>query len=293
MPPYTKEMFKKDVAEAKLLQKKHGTSYYFATTFMPAKLRDATYALYAFFRVPDEIVDMGGEKTQDVVEQELMTWSAEWKTAYETGISRSPILRATSYVFHTYHIPFDLSLVFLSAMMQDTTKTKYANYQELEEYMYGSASVVGIMMSYVIGFKNEHTLVYAKKLGEAMQLTNFLRDIGEDYVERGRIYMPQDELAKFGITDEIETGRVSKEWCAFMRFQITRARTLYKESELGIKELNRGGQLAVRLASALYAGILEKIEEVHYDCLRTRVRTNLQEKLQLAVPISLRHITKI
>ncbi len=293
MAPYSKENFKADVAEAKLLQKKHGTSYYFATAFMPARLRDATYTLYAFFRVPDEIVDSSKEKSISQIQSELTTWEHDWKLAYESAHSVSPILRATAYVFHHYKIPFTLSTDFLSAMMQDTEKSEYVSYGDLEQYMYGSAGVVGIMMSYIIGFKNDHTLAYAEKLGEAMQMTNFLRDIGEDYRDRGRIYMPRDELGRFNITDEIQTGRVTEGWKEFMKFQIARTRKLYKESEIGIEELDSGGQLAVKLASVLYARILNKIEEANYDCLNQRVRTSFPEKLQLALPTSIRHITTL
>ncbi len=293
MVAYSKENLIADVAEAKLLQKKHGTSYYFATAFMPARLRDATYTLYAFFRVPDEIVDSSAGKTLFEVTEKLNAWDRDWKLAYDGAQSTDPILRAAAYVFHTYKIPFSLSEDFLSAMMQDTKKAGYAHYAELEQYMYGSAGVVGIMMSYIIGFKNEHTLIYAKKLGEAMQMTNFLRDIGEDYRDRGRIYMPQDELARFGITDEIQTGIATNKWKEFMKFQIARTRKLYKESEPGIKELDRGGQLAVKLASVLYCRILNKIEEAGYDCLNQRVRTSFPEKLQIALPTSIRHITTL
>ena len=291
MHSYTTEHFKRDVTEAKTLQKKHGTSYYFATSFMPKKLRDATYTLYAFFRIPDEIVDNAETDSSDDVLEQLTTWQRAWYTAYTERKSNNPILRATQYVFHLYNIPFSLSEDFLSAMIQDVHKKSYQNYSELEAYMYGSASVVGIMLSYVIGFKNEKTLTYAKKLGEAMQLTNFLRDVGEDFQKRGRIYMPQDELHTFGITDEIQTQKVSENWKRFMQFQIARARSLYREAEPGIQELSHEGRLAVRLASRLYAQILDKIEEVDYDCLHMRVRTSTLEKIQLAIPISLRHIS--
>jgi len=145
-------------------------------------------------------------------------------------------------------------------------------------------------MSYVIGFKRAQTLEYAKKLGVAMQLTNFLRDIGEDYEHRGRIYMPQDELTRFGITDEIQTSRMSPEFLEFMKFQVARVRRLYRESDPGIGELHRRGQLAVRLASLLYERILNKIEEAQYNTIRSRVRTKLPEKIRVSVPVMINHL---
>jgi len=290
MISYSKEDFERDVILAKKLQKQHGTSYYFATAFFPREIRDATYALYGFFRIPDEIVDTAQGTDNEDIKKLLTAFQTDWKNCYKGKGSENPVLRAASYVFHTYKIPFDLSKDFLDAMMQDTEKTTYTSYEELEHYMYGSACTVGLIMSYVIGFKRPHTLEYAKKLGIAMQLTNFLRDIGEDYAHRGRVYMPQEELKRFGVTDEIETSRMSPEFVAFMKFQVSRARRLYRESDPGIGELHRRGQLAVRLASLLYERILTKIEEAQYNTLRSRVRTQLPEKIRVSVPIMINHL---
>lgn len=290
MISYSKEDFVKDVPLARKLQKQHGTSYYFATTFFPRDIRDATYALYGFFRLPDEIVDSAQGTDNEEVKKILTEFQNDWKQCYKGKGSENPIIRAAVFVFHTYNIPFALSTDFLDAMMQDTEKTSYANYSELEQYMYGSACTVGLMMSHVIGFKRALTLEYAKKLGVAMQLTNFLRDIGEDYAHRGRIYMPQDELDRFKVTDEIETGRMSPEFVSFMKFQVARARTLYRESDPGIAELHRRGQLSVRLASLLYERILTKIEEAGYNTLKSRVRTELPEKIRVSVPVMISHL---
>jgi phytoene synthase len=289
MKTYTDKDFEQDVLIAKELQKKHGTSYFFATTFFPKDIRNAIFTLYGFFRISDEIVDSAKGVKNEEIKKQLLDWKNEWTNCYNGARSENPVLRAAAYVFHTYHIPFELSISFLDAMMQDTEKATYANYNELETYMYGSASCIGIMISYVVGFKDQKTLLYAKKLGEAMQLTNFLRDIGEDFTHRGRIYMPQDELAKFGITDEISAAKVSDAWKKFMKFQITRARTLYREAEPGISELDIRGQLAVRLASRLYERILTKIEDADYNTFTRRVRTKLPEKLRISVPVMIHH----
>lgn len=290
MISYSKEDFIQDVHLAKKLQKQHGTSYYFATAFFPRDIRDATYALYGFFRIPDEIVDSAQGTNNEDIKKLLQAFCDDWKQCYKGKGSENPVIRAAAYVFHTYNIPYKLSEDFLDAMMQDTEKTTYATYAELEDYMYGSACTVGLMMSHVIGFKRPQTLEYAKKLGIAMQLTNFLRDIGEDYAHRGRVYMPQDELAQFGVTDEIQTGRITPEFVAFMQFQVARAHRLYRESDPGIAELHRRGQLAVRLASLLYERILTKIEEAGYNTLKSRVRTELPEKIRVSVPVMINHL---
>lgn len=257
----------------------HGKSYYFATRFFPEDLRRATYALYAFFRLPDEIVD--NPTTRDP-KKELEKFRDRWRAMYdnrELGIETKDqigtdeteaILWATADTFHRYHIPFEYSESFLQAMIQDTWKQTYATYEELESYMYGSAAVVGLMMCHVIGFEKE-ALPYAEKLGYAMQLTNFLRDIEEDKRLRGRTYLPQDELARFG-SDKIR----------LMKFQIDRADRLYDEANQGIKFLHPRGRFAVRAASDLYRALLRKIEARGYD-VSERVRTSFLEKILISM----------
>jgi phytoene synthase len=258
------------------LHAEHGKSYYFATKFFPADLRLATYALYAFFRLPDEIVD--NPKTTDP-KRELERFRDEWRNGEVT----QPVLLAARDTFKRHHIPSEYSESFLDAMIQDTWKKRYASYAELEQYMYGSAAVVGLMMSHVIGFKKE-ALVYAEKLGYAMQLTNFLRDIREDLEKRDRIYFPQDELARYGITeDELRQHRVTAAFEAFMKFQIARADRLYEEANVGIRYLNPRGRFAVRMASDLYRAILRKIEQQRYNVFVKRASTSKLEKVWIAL----------
>lgn len=266
------------------IHKKHGKSYYFATRFFPREKRLATFALYAFFRIPDEMVDGQSDKASAQVREELMRWQADWRRVYEGEETTEPILRAAAWVFHAYQIPFEYSESFFAAMIQDTEKASYATYQELEAYMYGSAAVVGLMMTHVIGFQNPQALVYARQLGEAMQLTNFLRDIREDWDERRRVYLPQDELEAFGLSGEVVTSQhPSHAFVEFMRFQIARADGLYTAAEPGIALLSKDGQFAVCAASRLYQGILRKIEEKEYNIFLGRVRTSKWEKFCLAI----------
>ncbi len=243
--------------QAKTINAHHGKSYFFASRLFPIKIRDAVHILYAFFRLPDEIVDSNAGSTVQI-ETALQKWEQTWQKAYKELSTDNDILYASSYVFHTYQIPFAYSISFLKAMKQDISKSTYKTYSELEDYMYGSAGVVGLMLSYVIGFQTKQTLDYALKLGYAMQLTNCLRDIKEDYVERKRIYMPQTELKQFGLTNnDIAQENFSAEFNSFMQWQIARARKLYKEADTGIKQLNKRGQLAVLVASRLYEAILD------------------------------------
>lgn len=276
-----------DFEIARQLHRKHGTSYYFASQLFPRETRLATYALYAFFRVPDEIVDAAAPQSIEdalAVRRQLDNWQASWEKAYQDGTSSDPILRVTSYVFHRYSIPFAYSEAFLAAMRTDLEKTRYAHYAELENYMYGSAAVVGLMMTHVIGYSDERALEHAAQLGYAMQLTNFLRDIDEDWEQRERVYMPQDELAQFGLNDnDIATRKFSPQFAEFIQFQAARAHGLYAESNKGVPMLAPEGRLPVRVAGALYGAILEKLEARDWNPFVGRARTNFGEKLALAL----------
>jgi phytoene synthase len=266
-------------AECRRYLETHGKSYAFATRFFPAAKRNATYAMYAFFRVPDEIVDNSTNDPRQSLEQ----WKRAWHDAYTTQASPHPVLFATAVVFHQYNIPLAYAERFLDAMTQDLTVDRYATYADLEKYMYGSAAVVGLMMSSLIGYTNNNALSYAEKLGYAMQLTNFLRDIREDYETRGRIYLPQEDLRRFGVSEEdIRQHRVSPAFKQLMRFEIARADTLYEEANRGIVLLDTSGRVAVRIASDLYRAILRKIESATFDVFARRVRTNFFEKMWLS-----------
>lgn len=270
------------LAACRQIQKKHGRSYYFATLFLPARMRLATFALYAFFRVPDEIVDNPQVKSEDEVKTRLLAWRDKWRQAWRDQASNEPVLLAAAWVFRKYNIPYRLSEDFLAAMVQDTEKKEYQTYAELEKYMYGSAGVVGMMMCYVIGFSDPQALELAQKVGRAMQLTNFLRDIDEDYARRGRIYLPTEELARFGLSlQDIIQKNFSPDFSRFMDFQIARARKLYSTGLNGLEYLAPPGRLAVRTAAVLYGAILDKIKKQGNNVFAGRAHTGLAEKLWL------------
>lgn len=262
--------------------KQFGTSYYFATRFLPMNLRQATYALYSFFRIPDEIVDNAINQNPEAILQELEDWEAMWHQAYAGDKTKYPVLNITAEVFRKYEIPYQYSLDFLTAMKQDVYTNRYQTYADLQAYMYGSASVVGLMMSYIIGFNNIKALEYAPYLGEAMQLTNFIRDIGEDYKERGRIYLPQEDMQKYNITENsIRDNKINADFIKLIKFEIKRARNLYRQSDSGLKYLNKRGRFAVIMASRMYEAILDKIEQNNYDVLTKRARTSKREKIYI------------
>ncbi len=281
------------VETCRRIHHEYGTSYYWATRLFPRDIREATHILYAFFRVPDEMVDTatGAEhlrKQYQVAQmteglsslESLRVWQAAWQASDRSG-GGDPVLSAARELFQRCQIPEQYATDFLLAMQQDLTSSRYESYENLTRYMYGSAAVVGLMMTHVIGFTSQEALPYAEKLGYAMQLTNFLRDIREDFEERGRIYLPQDELKQFGLSEEdIKNHIVNERFKAWMKFQIARADALYEEANQGIKLLHPRGRRGVRAGSDLYRLILRKIEEQGYDIYRQRARTSMLEKIR-------------
>ena len=248
--------------------KHYGTGYYRATFLFPKKVRTAVWTLYQFVRLPDEIVDNAGDDR----DAQLALWEREWKAVAESGASTgNPAIAAFKKVLDTYHIPVSYTYDFLAAMRQDLSKDRYATYAELEHYMHGSASVVGYMMSYIIGFQ-DGALPYARALGEAFQMTNFLRDIKADYDERGRIYIPQEDMDHYGVTEaHIRDGIVDGAWRALMHYEIDRTRALYEKGVAGIAMLAPDGRKAVYAAAFIYKELLDEIEQCQYNIFSRRV----------------------
>jgi phytoene synthase len=274
----------KGFEECKIITKKYGTSYFFATQFFPQETRKAIYAIYAFARIPDEIVDDPNAKDKKVVLEKLNKWRTDWIQSMEEGQSDDPILAAIVETFNKYQIPIEDGEAFLKSMFMDEEKSEYKNYSELEEYMYGSAGVIGLMVTRIVGYSSDAAFQYALKLGYAFQLTNFLRDIREDYENLGRIYMPLDELAKFDLEKkDIKEQITDQRFVDFMKFQISRNKQIYRESLPGIPLLKWKGRLAVRISFVLYKAILTEIERKNYNVYRGRVRTNFRQKVFLSL----------
>lgn len=269
-----------DIRACKALQKQHGTSYFFATRLMPKRLREATFVLYAFFRVPDEFVDNPAPGSDPV--QVLADWQTAWRQAYRTGTSEQPVLRAAAVIHNDHHIPLQPSETFLHAMVEDLSKNRYATYAELCQYIDGSAAAVGEIMAYTIGFTDPAALAYARDLGYAMQLTNFLRDIGEDYHTRGRIYLPQDLLDHYGVNeDSLRHSNCTPELKQTIQDLAERARQLYRSADQGIPLLSPDGQAPVRIAARLYEAILDKLAAQNWDPFAGRAGTTPFEKLKI------------
>lgn len=272
-----------DYAECARLHRRHGTTYYFASRRLPAETRRQVDAVYGFVRVPDEWVDHPGNESKDAIAERLKQYRQQMLAATYGKCPTIDVLRAFADVLRETDIPLSEPLVFLDAMEADLTVTRYPTYEDLRGYMRGSAAAVGVMMVYVLGApRDAATLDAAVALGEAMQMTNFLRDVCED-VDRGRIYLPLEDLARFGISEEqVLEKRADGAWKEFMKFEIERTRALFAASDAGIGSLPTEMRFGVALARELYAKILEKIEEADYDVFQQRVRTTPQEKMWAA-----------
>lgn len=253
----------------------HSKSFYMASGLLPEEKRSAVRALYAFCRTVDDIVDEGSVVGRDA---EL----DYWRGVAQGILHPRPddlVAQAWADTRSRYHIPARYALQLIDGVARDLTQTRYKSFDDLATYCYGVASTVGLMSMYIVGFKSNEALPYAIKLGVALQLTNILRDVGEDY-RNGRIYLPKDELKLFGISEsDLARGIVDDKWRAFMKFQIQRARELYAESEKGIKFLERDGQLAIGAASTFYQGILDAIEANDYDVFSKRANLSSWGKI--------------
>ena len=283
--------YQSDLDFCRAVHKNYGKSFYFGTALMSPEFSDAICVLYAFFRLPDEYIDTTYKDDKELALQSLNQWKENWRKCYNSeSVSAEgdelKVLRASRYVFHKYQIPFKYSDAFLKAMIQDTHKNDYQTYRELEDYMYGSASVVGLMLVYIVAEKDkiQPALEYAQALGEAFQMTNFLRDISEDMVQRNRVYLPLEDMENFGVTkqDLIEKN-ISPNFVEMMKFEIKRTRDLYEKADLGLQFLPKKEARGIRVARVLYSKILDKIEDTEYDVFSKRLSLSFAQKFKLAV----------
>lgn len=271
-----------DLRYAKALTHKHAKSFSAGIRFFPKEVRDATYAIYAFVRLPDDIVDEQNLSDDQALES-LEAWIATWNKAYESDSNDChPVFRMMRHVMRQYNMPRRLVDDFFSAMLSDTKIKRYHTYAELCAYMHGSASVVGEMMALICGATHPDAVPTARALGEAFQMTNFLRDVQADYEQRGRIYIPSEILHRFGSShDAIANGIADAHWQKAMTDLIGHTRKLYSVGRSGIKHLSPQCQFGVALAADIYEAILDRIEANDYNVFKGRVHTTTAHKLMI------------
>jgi phytoene synthase len=242
--------------------RRNSRSFSLSSRFLPYPKRRAVWAVYAFCRTADDIVDRHAPAAERLVA--IDAWEAKLRAAY-AGHATDPIYVAMSDAIARYGIPLDAALDLLRGARLDITVGRYATAAALDEYCYLVASTVGVMMMPVLGSAEPDALPYAITLGRAMQLTNILRDVGED-AALGRVYLPAEDLARFDYTEaDLFEHTIDARFVALMRFQIERARAMYDEAEPGIAKLLPESRYAVRLALHLYRGILGAIEGNGYN----------------------------
>ena len=262
-------------AECKRLNSLHGKTYYLATLLLPSAKRPFVHALYGFARYADEIVDdLASTLTAQEKAEVLRAWSSDVLRGLETGESSDLVGRALIDTVQRFDIPHRYFVDFLHSMEMDLTVTEYQTFDDLYEYVYGSAAVIGLQMVPILGGDTVNSLEAAKNLGVAFQLANFIRDVGED-LDRGRVYLPLQELAEHGVTRQmLEARKLTPEIISALKFQIARVRQLQKEAEPGIALLDKTSQPCIRAASELYCGIVDEVEKIGYDIFNKRAKTS-------------------
>ncbi len=270
-------------AECKRLNALHGKTYYLATLLLPKSKRPYVHALYGFARYADEIVDdLASELSVDEKALALKTWGDKILSDLKSGSSSDHIGRALIDTVNRFKIPHEYFEAFLHSMTMDLTVQEYESYDDLLEYVYGSAAVIGLEMVPVLGFSDVAAFESAKKLGIAFQLANFIRDVGED-LDRGRIYLPIQELAACGVSREMLEERVlTPQIIEALKFQIARVRALQAEAAPGIALLDATSRPCIEAASSLYCGIVDEVEKIGYDIFNKRAKTSTARRIRVA-----------
>jgi phytoene synthase len=281
----------------------HGRTFYLATLLLPRERRPDVWALYAFARVADELVD--GPASPDPAA--LLGWRDQAMAAMRSGsrpgselpeLPEQPgqpgqqVLTATWHTLRAAGLEPDLLQEFLDSMVMDLTVSRYATWQDLRGYMRGSAAVIGELMAPLLGAQGPEALSHAAALGEAFQLTNFIRDIGEDYT-RGRIYLPQADLARFRVSEAmlaraVRTGAPSAPVRALVAFEVRRAVSLYAAAKPGLSMVDSRSQPCLELAFTLYRRILHRVISNDFNVFDRRLAVPRWQRMAAAGHVAAR-----
>jgi 15-cis-phytoene synthase len=269
--------------ECKRLNALHGKTYFLATLLLPKAKRPFVHALYGFARYADEIVDdLASELSIEEKAEALSNWGDGVLADLKKGTSEDHVGRALIDTVKRFNIPHEHFEAFLHSMTMDLTVQEYETYEDLLEYVYGSAAVIGLEMVPILGPLHNDAFEAAKKLGIAFQLANFIRDVDED-LDRGRVYLPIKELAQFGVSREMLEERVlTPEIVEALKFQIARVRQLQAEAAPGIAMLEATSRPCIEAASTLYCGIVDEVEKIGYDIFNQRAKTSTGRRMRVA-----------
>jgi phytoene synthase len=267
-------------ARCRQLNRRYGTTYYWSTHLLPVVKRHHVHALYGFCRYADDIVDdLGSTATPAERADALADFGDRFFVDLAAGHSDDEVLKAVVHTVKAFDIDPDCFRRFLRSMSMDFTCETYETFEDLLDYMDGSAAVIGEMMLPILEPTSAEAYSHARDLGIAFQLSNFWRDVAED-LDRGRVYVPQEDLRKFGA--DPWRREATPEWCDLMAFEIARTRRYYESADLGIPMLPATSARCIRGARLLYSGILTEIERAGYDVFAQRVRVPTWKKLAVA-----------
>jgi phytoene synthase len=257
-----------------------GSSFYYSFRFLPAERRQAITALYAFCREVDDAVDECSDA--GVARAKIAWWRAE-VAALDEGKPSHPVTQALALARRKFSLPTEQLQEIIDGMEMDLEQARYADFKALHLYCYRVASVVGLLAAEIFGYSDRRTLKYAHDLGLAFQLTNIIRDVGED-ARRGRIYLPQDEMAAHGVSEaDILASRESEAFRALMAFQAERARGYYRKAMEQLPAADRKSQRAGLIMAAIYRTLLEEIARDGFPVLTSHISLPPARKIWLAL----------
>ncbi|MCF8150955.1 MAG: presqualene diphosphate synthase HpnD [Burkholderiaceae bacterium] len=258
---------------------KSGSSFYYSFLFLEPRRRQAITALYAFCREVDDAVDECPDA--NLARAKLDWWRGEVGAMFQ-GRASHPVTLALTASLKNFHLPQEQLQEIIDGMEMDLDQLRYADFKSLHLYCYRVASVVGLLTAEIFGYSDRQTLKYAHDLGLAFQLTNIIRDVGED-ARRGRIYLPQDELARFGVSDaDLQQARYGDNFSRLMAFQVDRAQQLYQQAFAQLPAADRKAQRAGLIMAAIYRATLDEIVRDNYRVLDQRISLPPLRKLWLA-----------
>jgi 15-cis-phytoene synthase len=267
------------------ISKVHAKTFYLASMFLPRKQQKPIFAIYALLRTVDDIVDLAEVKltngliTSDEIQRLLADWKSKLQACYCGKVDNDPIMMAWHDTLKSYSIPIELPLDLMDGVAMDIEFKPFETFDELYVYCYKVAAVVGLMTSEIFGYSDKKALEHAIELGIAMQLTNILRDVGED-VDRGRIYLPLEDLKRFNYSsEELMQKTINENFINLMKFQIERARSYYRSSDKGIPMLEKQSRFGVAISSINYSNILTAIEKNNYDVFSKRAYRSFFQKI--------------
>lgn len=260
--------------------KSAGSNFYYSFLLLPREKREAMFAIYAFCKYTDDLVDEEhpGQNKMDL----LNDWRHEVERMYE-GRATHPITRSVSESLERFEIPKQYFHDLIDGMEMDLNQTRYSTFDELLQYCYRVASVVGLMSIEIFGYTCDRTRQYAKDLGIAFQLTNIIRDVKAD-AERNRIYIPQEDLQRFAYSErDLLDGHYSRAFINLMSFQVVRAREYFQRAAKSLPLIDKPAMVAAEIMASIYFRILENVEKTHYNVFSGKVSLPKPVKVGIAL----------